>query len=83
MANALLLNALQHALSDFVVGLSPEWLKVGVGSGKIVLDGLQVNSSVKAPAALDDAHVQNVQYCAGLEFSSSAFGSDEHRDGKF
>lgn len=42
MAKALLLNALHEALSDYVVGLSPEKLKVGVWSGKIVLDDLQV-----------------------------------------
>lgn len=42
MAKALLLNALHEALSDYVVGLSPENLKVGVWSGKIVLDELQV-----------------------------------------
>lgn len=42
MAKALLLNALHDALSDYVVGLSPERLKVGVWSGKIVLDELQV-----------------------------------------
>eukprot|EP00903_Cladosiphon_okamuranus_P017946 g16513.t1 len=43
MAKALLLNALHDALSDYVVGLSPERLKVGVWSGKIVLEELQVN----------------------------------------
>eukprot|EP00752_Nemacystus_decipiens_P006311 g5691.t1 len=43
MAKALLLNALHDALSDYVVGLSPEKLKVGVWSGKIVLGELQVN----------------------------------------
>ncbi|CAM9659912.1 unnamed protein product, partial [Ectocarpus sp. 8 AP-2014] len=43
MAKSLLLNALHDALSDYVVGLSPERLKVGVWSGKIVLDELQVN----------------------------------------
>lgn len=42
MAKALLLNALHEALSDYVVGLSPERLKVGVWSGKIELDELQV-----------------------------------------
>lgn len=42
MAKALLLNALHEALSDYVAGLSPERLKVGVWSGKIVLDELQV-----------------------------------------
>ena len=36
------MNALHDALSDYVVGLSPERLKVGVWSGKIVLDELQV-----------------------------------------
>lgn len=45
MAKALLLNALHDALSDYVVGLSPERLKVGVWSGKIVLDELQVRGS--------------------------------------
>ncbi|CAM9928363.1 unnamed protein product, partial [Sphacelaria rigidula] len=42
MAKALLLNALHDALADYVLGLSPEKLKVGVWSGKIVLDDLQV-----------------------------------------
>lgn len=45
MAKALLLNALHDALSDYVVGLSPERLKVGVWSGKIVLDELQVRET--------------------------------------
>ena len=44
MAKALLLNALHDALSDYVVGLSPEKLKVGVWSGKIVLEELQVRN---------------------------------------
>jgi len=45
MAKALLLNALHDALSDYVVGLSPERLKVGVWSGKIVLEELQVGGN--------------------------------------
>lgn len=48
MAKALLLNALHDALADYVLGLSPEKLKVGVWSGKIVLDDLQVGES-RAP----------------------------------
>lgn len=44
MAKAILLNALHDTLADYVVGLSPEKLKVGVWSGKIVLDDLQVNA---------------------------------------
>ncbi|CAM9605272.1 unnamed protein product, partial [Scytosiphon promiscuus] len=43
MAKALLLNALHDALSDYVVGLSPERLKFGVWSGKIELNELEVN----------------------------------------
>lgn len=42
MAKALLLNALHDALSDYVVGLSPERLKFGVWSGKIELNELEV-----------------------------------------
>ena len=42
MAKTLLLNALHDVLADYVVGLSPESLKVGVWSGKIVLNELQV-----------------------------------------
>lgn len=45
MAKALLLNALHDALSDYVVGLSPEKLKVGVWSGKIVLNELEVRDA--------------------------------------
>lgn len=45
MAKALLLNALHDALADYVLGLSPEKLKVGVWSGKIVLDDLQVGEN--------------------------------------
>ncbi|CAM9966399.1 unnamed protein product, partial [Discosporangium mesarthrocarpum] len=46
MAKAILLNALHQALSDYVVGLTHEKLKVGVWSGKIVLDDLQVRPRV-------------------------------------
>ncbi|CAM9583227.1 unnamed protein product, partial [Hapterophycus canaliculatus] len=42
MAKSLLLNALHDTLSDYVVGLSPESLKVGVWSGRIELNQLQV-----------------------------------------
>lgn len=42
MAKALLLKALHEALEDYVLGLSPDKLKVGVWSGEIVLDDLQV-----------------------------------------
>lgn len=48
MAKALLLNALHDVLADYVVGLSPESLKVGVWSGKIVLNELQVRYFVFA-----------------------------------
>ena len=44
MAKTLLLNALHEVLSDYVVDLSPEKLKVGVWSGKIVLNELQVRA---------------------------------------
>lgn len=44
MAKTLLLNALHEVLADYVVDLSPEKLKVGVWSGKIVLNELQVRA---------------------------------------
>lgn len=44
MAKNLLLNALHEVLADYVVDLSPEKLKVGVWSGKIVLNELQVRA---------------------------------------
>lgn len=46
MAKALLLKALHEVLADYVLGLSPENLKIGVWSGKIVLDDLQVSQVV-------------------------------------
>ena len=44
MAKKLLLNTLHDVLSDYVKDLSPEKLKVGVWSGKIVLNDLQVRA---------------------------------------
>lgn len=48
MAKALLLNALQDVLSDYVIGLSSENLKGGVFAGKIALENLQVRRSAFA-----------------------------------
>ncbi|KAJ1462144.1 hypothetical protein M885DRAFT_506262 [Pelagophyceae sp. CCMP2097] len=42
---AMLFKVLEDALGEFVVGFSPEHLKVGLWSGKIVLNDLEVNSA--------------------------------------
>lgn len=71
MAKALLLNALHKTLADYVVGLSPEKLKVGVWSGKIILQDLQVSPRacrwIRAPSA---QHAQHGMWRAPLYSSS-------------
>lgn len=46
MAKSLLLNALVRVLGDYVNGLTEENLKVGVWSGKIVLNSLELNHNI-------------------------------------
>lgn len=46
MAKRLLLNVLVQVLGDFIDGLTEENLKVGVWSGEIVLENLQINKAL-------------------------------------
>lgn len=67
MAKALLLNALHDVLADYVVGLSPESLKVGVWSGKIVLNELQVKCDTMFFWSIFSTHAaRTCEYQTGL-----------------
>ena len=65
MAKRLLLNVLVSVLGDYVEGLTEENLKLGVWSGEIVLNNLQVNRSIlqrlNLPVVIVHGSVKNLQ----------------------
>ena len=65
MAKRLLLNVLVSVLGDYIDGLTEENLKLGVWSGEIVLNNLQVNRSIlqrlNLPIVIIHGSVKNLQ----------------------
>ena len=65
MAKKLLLSALVNVLGDFVDGLTEENLAVGVWSGKIVLNQVQLNRKAVAklnlPVAVEHGFIETLE----------------------
>ena len=75
----LLFNVLQDAVGDFVVGLTPEHLKLGLWSGKIELTDLEVNveavRKLGLPASVKEGRVAALE----LDIPWTALGSSPVR----